>query len=62
MKYKESQLDVRLRSWFKEDYAHRHLRRIHLEVGNLRGLNKLDIEFDSNLPNPVSVTVTSKDL
>lgn len=24
--------------------------------------NKIDIEFDSNLPNPVSVTVTSKDL
>lgn len=46
MKYKESQLDQSLRKWFQEDYSHRHLRQIRIEVGNLRGVNKLDISFN----------------
>lgn len=46
MKYRESQKDNRLRRYFLNDYSHAHLRAIRLSVGELRGLNALNISFD----------------
>lgn len=46
MKYRESQKDKRLRTWFATDNSHALLRRIRLEAGTLRGLTALDISFE----------------
>jgi predicted ATPase len=45
MKYRESQLDKKLRKRFANDNAHMLLRRILLKEGSLRGLDALDISF-----------------
>jgi len=46
MKYRESQLDAKLKKWFTSDMTKAHLRRMHLEMGIFRGLNSLEINFD----------------
>ena len=46
MKYRESTKDIKLRKWFSNDYSRGLLRRIILEKGELRGINKLNIAFD----------------
>jgi predicted ATPase len=46
MKYRESQNDKKLRSWFTSDMTRGLLRRIVLNKGAFRGLNALDVSFD----------------
>lgn len=46
MKYRESNKDKKLRSWFASDNTHALLRRILLGSGVLRGLNALEIPFE----------------
>jgi len=47
MKYRESDIDKKLRQWFSADMTKAHLRRIRIVQGNLRGLNSpLNIAFD----------------
>ncbi|RED01283.1 ATP-dependent endonuclease [Ectopseudomonas oleovorans] len=45
MKYRESNKDRELRSWFSNDYTKSFLRRIVLVEGSLRGVNSLDISL-----------------
>jgi energy-coupling factor transporter ATP-binding protein EcfA2 len=46
MKYRESQKDKRLRTWFTADMTRALLRRIRLTAGAFRGLNSLDMPFE----------------
>lgn len=46
MKYRESQKDKKLRTWFSADMSHTLLRRIRLATGSLRGITALDISFE----------------
>lgn len=46
MKYRESQKDKKLRSWFTSDMTRGLLRRVALNTGKLRGLSALDISFE----------------
>jgi predicted ATPase len=46
MKYKESTKDQRLRKWFGNDHSTASLRRIVLKVGQVRGINSLDLSFE----------------
>lgn len=46
MKYRESQVDKDLRSWFTNDLTKALLRGIVLQEGALRGINKLSLSFD----------------
>lgn len=46
MKYRESQTDKDLRSWFTNDFGKLLLRKISLEKGSLRGINSLDLSID----------------
>lgn len=46
MKYRESQLDKDLRTWFANDMSKALLRSIKLCKGAIRGINSLDIKLD----------------
>lgn len=46
MKYRESQTDKRLRSWFANELSKKLLRHIKLVQGQMRGLNQMDIKFE----------------
>jgi predicted ATPase len=46
MKYRESQNDKKLRSWFTSDMTKSLLRGVVLKTGKLRGLNSLSIRFE----------------
>ena len=46
MKYRESNLDKKLRSWFSNDYSRKLLRKIILKQGELRGLSKFSLTFE----------------
>lgn len=46
MKYRDSDIDKKLRLKFSKDYSHTLLRRIFLQSGELRGINSLDINFE----------------
>lgn len=46
MKYHESQTDKSLRKWFVNEFSRRMLRRIELKHGQLRGLSKMNIQFE----------------
>lgn len=46
MKYRESSKDKKLRAWFQNDNTRQLLRRIQLIRGFMRGLNRLDLEFE----------------
>ncbi|MDY4285358.1 AAA family ATPase [Xanthomonas sp. LF06-19] len=46
MKYRESQTDKELRSWFANDLSKALLRKIYLQAGKLRGISSLDLNFD----------------
>lgn len=46
MKYRESQIDKDLRSWFISDLSKSLLRGIKLTKGSLRGINSLSLTFD----------------
>ncbi len=46
MKYRESQVDKDLRSWFSNDLTKALLRGIVLQEGALRGINNLSLSFD----------------
>lgn len=46
MKYRDSQKDKTLRTWFTSDMSRSLLRRIKLNTGTLRGLSALDISFE----------------
>lgn len=46
MKYRESQNDKRLRQWFTNDYSRSLLRRFYLQLGEIRGINNIDISFE----------------
>ena len=51
MKYKESNLDQRLKKWFTNDNGHQLLRSISLKQGTVRGLSP----FTINLNFPITV-------
>lgn len=46
MKYSDSTLDIKLRNWFCKDFSKALLRGIILSVGELRGLNSLDVSLN----------------
>ncbi|WP_115510047.1 ATP-dependent nuclease [Xanthomonas arboricola] len=46
MKYRESQTDKELRTWFVNDFSKLLLRKISLRKGTLRGINSLDLAID----------------
>ncbi|MFN2993087.1 AAA family ATPase [Serratia plymuthica] len=48
MKYRESQVDLRLRKWFMNSLEHALLRKVSLELGTLRSLTSF--ELDINYP------------
>lgn len=46
MKYRESQLDKKLRTWFQRDHTRQLLKQINLVTGRIRGLESLNISFE----------------
>lgn len=46
MKYKNSNIDIKLKKWFTTEYSYGHLRKIEISYGKIRGLTKATIDFD----------------
>ncbi|KAL0630213.1 hypothetical protein Q9L58_010942, partial [Maublancomyces gigas] len=46
MGYRESQLDQKLRKWFKNDLSKALLRRLALVEGSMRGITPFSLEFE----------------
>lgn len=46
MKYRESQLDIRLRKWFINSLDHQLLRGVSLSIGRIRALSKFDVSIN----------------
>ncbi len=49
MKYRESQIDTRLRKWFSNDFSQQLLKNIYLKKGSVRGLTEFQIELNTLL-------------
>ncbi|EKN4068132.1 AAA family ATPase [Yersinia enterocolitica] len=45
MKYKDSQLDIKLRKWFENSFEHTLLKRVSLELGRLRGVTTFYVDI-----------------
>lgn len=46
MKYKNSNIDIKLKKWFQGEYSYAHLRKIEIVEGSLRGLSQASLSFD----------------
>lgn len=46
MKYRTSQIDIKLRRWFENSLDHQLLRKISLTLGRLRGVTKFEININ----------------
>lgn len=46
MKYRESNKDRELRKWFTNDDTHAHLRRLRVNLGQIRGISKFDLPIN----------------